>query len=98
MSTCPQAPATAAPIFTAIRKNSRSSPATSTRLNRLPLKEMSALHKALHIERVVIVTPSVCGTDNAATLFGMKARRANARGVAVIDDKTVESDHDAMQK
>jgi hypothetical protein len=47
---------------------------------------------------VVIVTPSVCGTDNAATLFGMKARRANARGVAVIDDKTVESDRDAMQK
>ena len=37
-------------------------------------EEMAALHKALHIERVVIVTPSVYGTDNSATLFGMKAR------------------------
>src|SRR5438309_2728840 len=59
-------------------------------------EEMSALHKALHIERVVIVTPSVYGTDNSATLFGMKARGATARGVAVIDDKTPETDLDAM--
>src|SRR3982075_201270 len=58
--------------------------------------EMSALHKALNIERVVIVTPSVYGTDNSATLFGMKARGATARGVAVIDDKTSESDLDTM--
>src|SRR5664279_4116240 len=60
--------------------------------------EMSALHKALHIERVVIVTPSVYGTDNSATLFGMKARGATARGVAVIDDTTSEADLDAMAK
>ena len=59
-------------------------------------EEMSALHKALHIERVVIVTPSVYGTDNSATLFGMKARGPTARGVAVIDDKTPEADLDAM--
>jgi predicted TIM-barrel fold metal-dependent hydrolase len=61
-------------------------------------EEMSALHKALHIERVVIVTPSVYGPDNSATLFGMKARGATARGVAVIDDKTAESDLDAMHQ
>jgi predicted TIM-barrel fold metal-dependent hydrolase len=61
-------------------------------------EEMSALHKALHVERVVIVTPSVYGTDNSATLFGMKARGATARGVAVIDDKTPEADLDAMGK
>ena len=59
-------------------------------------KEMAALHKALHIQRVVIVTPSVYGTDNSATLYGMKARGADARGVAVIDDKTSESELDAM--
>src|SRR5262245_36562206 len=29
---------------------------------------LASLHKALHIERVVIVTPSVYGTDNASTL------------------------------
>jgi predicted TIM-barrel fold metal-dependent hydrolase len=59
-------------------------------------EEMSALHKKLHLERVVIVTPSVYGTDNAATLFGMKARGSSARGVAVIDEKTPESELDAM--
>jgi predicted TIM-barrel fold metal-dependent hydrolase len=58
--------------------------------------EMTALHKALHIQRVVIVTPSVYGTDNSATLYGMKPRGTDARGVAVIDDKTPESELDAM--
>jgi predicted TIM-barrel fold metal-dependent hydrolase len=61
-------------------------------------EEMTALHKALHMERVVIVTPSIYGTDNAATLFGMAARGPTARGVAVIDDKTSESDLDLMGK
>ncbi|HTF00674.1 MAG TPA: amidohydrolase family protein [Bradyrhizobium sp.] len=61
-------------------------------------EEMSALHKALHVERVVIVTPSVYGTDNSATLFGMKARGAAARGVAVIDDKTPDGDLEAMNQ
>ena len=59
-------------------------------------EEMSALHQALKIKRVVIVTPSVYGTDNSATLFGVKARGAHARGVAVIDDKTSDNDLDAM--
>ena len=59
-------------------------------------EEMAALHKALHIQRVIIVTPSVYGTDNTATLYGMKARGANARGVAVIDSKTTDSELDTM--
>jgi predicted TIM-barrel fold metal-dependent hydrolase len=59
-------------------------------------EEMSALHRALHMDRVVIVTPSAYGTDNAVTLYGMKARGANARGIAVIDEKTPDSDLDAM--
>src|SRR3954465_6598760 len=61
-------------------------------------EEMAALHKALRMQRVVIVTPSVYGTDNSATLFGMKARGNDARGVAVIDDKTSEADLDRMQE
>jgi len=60
--------------------------------------EQLALHRALHITRVVIVTPSVYGTDNSATLYGMKARGANARGVAVINDRTPDSDIVAMGK
>src|SRR5262245_49055578 len=42
-------------------------------------QEMSELHRALGIERVVIVTPSIYGTDNSATLFGMRARGPTAR-------------------
>ncbi|HEV7801059.1 MAG TPA: amidohydrolase family protein, partial [Burkholderiales bacterium] len=61
-------------------------------------EEMAALHKALRMQRVVIVTPSVYGTDNSATLHGMKARGNDARGVAVIDEKTPESELDAMGK
>src|SRR5260370_4541819 len=59
---------------------------------------MAALHDSLHIQRVVIVTPSVYGTDNSATLYGMKARGADARGVAVIDETTAESELDAMDR
>src|SRR5712692_6989753 len=61
-------------------------------------EEMAALHQALRMQRVVIVTPSVYGTDNSSTLYGMKARGADARGVAVIDDKTSENELDAMAR
>ncbi len=59
-------------------------------------EEQAALHRALHIRRVVIVTPSVYGADNSATLYGMAARGKDARGVAVIDDKTSDADLDKM--
>jgi len=59
-------------------------------------EEMAALHTSLHIQRVVIVTPSFYGADNSATLYGMNARGADARGVAVIDDKTTASELDAL--
>jgi predicted TIM-barrel fold metal-dependent hydrolase len=58
--------------------------------------EMKALHAALHMQRVVIVTPSVYGTDNAATLYGIREIGKGARGIAVIDDKTSDRDLDAM--
>lgn len=61
-------------------------------------EEMRKLHEALHIRRVVIVTPSVYGTDNSAALFGMKARGANARGIAVIDEKTPAPELDRLSK
>jgi predicted TIM-barrel fold metal-dependent hydrolase len=58
--------------------------------------EMAAIHKALGVQRVVIVTPSDYGTDNSASLWGMQARGKTARGVAVIDSKTTESELDTM--
>jgi predicted TIM-barrel fold metal-dependent hydrolase len=59
-------------------------------------EEMAALHRKLHIQRVVIVTPSVYGTDNSATIYGMKARGPNARGIAVIGEKTSEQELNQM--
>jgi len=61
-------------------------------------QEMAALHGALGIERVVIVTPSAYGADNSTTLYGMKARGASARGIAVVNDKTPDSDFDSMYR
>lgn len=69
-----------------------------TPLPALP-EEMSAMHRALGVERVVIVTPSVYGTDNSATLYGMKARgKSAARGVAVIDERTTDRELREMDK
>jgi predicted TIM-barrel fold metal-dependent hydrolase len=59
-------------------------------------EEMTALHKTLKIQRVVIVTPSVYGPDNSATIYGMAARGNDARGVAVIDDKTTDAELDRL--
>ena len=59
-------------------------------------EEMLALHKKLGIQRVVIVTPSVYGTDNSATLFGMKAYGKGARGVAVVPEKLAALEVDAL--
>jgi predicted TIM-barrel fold metal-dependent hydrolase len=53
--------------------------------------EMRSLHRALHTSRVVVVQPSVYGTDNSCTLDGIKQLGASARGVAVIDEKTPDS-------
>src|SRR3954451_25198375 len=61
-------------------------------------EEMAQLHKAVRMQRVVIVTPSIYGTDNSATLWGMKARGNDARGVAVIGDKTTDAELDAMHR
>jgi predicted TIM-barrel fold metal-dependent hydrolase len=60
-------------------------------------EEMASLHRALRMERVVIVTPSVYAADNSPTLFGMKAH-SNARGIAVVNDKTTDDDIDAMYR
>jgi predicted TIM-barrel fold metal-dependent hydrolase len=59
-------------------------------------EQLRTLHQALRVQRVVIVTPSVYGTDNSATLYGMQVRGRDARGVAVIDDKTPEDELDRM--
>jgi predicted TIM-barrel fold metal-dependent hydrolase len=59
---------------------------------------MARLHRALGIERAVIVTPSVYGTDNTATVYGLQARGDTARGIAVVDRNTSKSELDALDK
>jgi predicted TIM-barrel fold metal-dependent hydrolase len=60
--------------------------------------EMLALHKSLGIQRVVVVTPSVYGTDNSATLASIKEYGKGARGIAVIDAKATDAELDALAK
>jgi predicted TIM-barrel fold metal-dependent hydrolase len=55
------------------------------------VEEMRAMHRALHTTRVVVVNPSIYGTDNSCTLDGIKQLGPSARGVAVIDEKTPDS-------
>ena len=60
-------------------------------------EELSALHSDLGIARTVIVQPSVYGSDNSATLAGVKLLgQQRARGVAVIDDRMSEPELDRM--
>ena len=61
--------------------------------------DLLALQRSLHLDRVVIVTPSVYGTDNAATIDGMRELGSKrARGVAVIGPETTKAQIAAMDK
>lgn len=55
------------------------------------IDDLKALHRALHIERVVIVHPSPYGTDNSCTVDAVRNLGNHARGIAVIDDTTSAS-------
>jgi predicted TIM-barrel fold metal-dependent hydrolase len=56
------------------------------------------LQQSLRLSRVVIVQPSVYGSDNSCTLDGMRQLGERARGVAVIDDRTSEAALDEMHR
>jgi predicted TIM-barrel fold metal-dependent hydrolase len=60
------------------------------------IQETRSLHRALHVSRIVIVHPSVYGADNSCTLDAIKQLVPNARAIAVIDEKTSDSDLDDM--
>jgi len=62
------------------------------------VEDLFAHQLALGLDRVVIVQPSPYGSDNAATLWGMRALGSHrARGVAVIGPETTALDLAAMQ-
>jgi predicted TIM-barrel fold metal-dependent hydrolase len=62
------------------------------------IDEMRKLHRALHTARVVIVQPSVYGTDNACTVDALRQLAPHARGIAVIDARTSDAALDEMQR
>ena len=51
------------------------------------IDDLAALHRTLHIDRVVIVHPSPYGADNACTVNAVRKLGDCARGVAVIDEE-----------
>ena len=60
------------------------------------VSDLRDLQTALRFDRVVIVQPSVYGTDNSCTLAAIRQLGTRARGVAVIDKDTSASALDAM--
>ncbi len=62
------------------------------------LADYEALHRALGIERAVIVTPSICGTDNRMTLKAIADYAGQARGVSVLDETVGDSKLEALHE
>ena len=60
--------------------------------------ETREVHRALHTDRLVVVQPSVYGTDNACTLDALRQLGSRARGVAVIGDDTPDAELDRMER
>jgi predicted TIM-barrel fold metal-dependent hydrolase len=61
--------------------------------------ESIAVHKALGVNRVVIVHPSFYGADMRSTLHGLRVLGSKrSRGVAVIDENTTSAAMDDMHK
>jgi predicted TIM-barrel fold metal-dependent hydrolase len=58
--------------------------------------ELRACLDALHMGRVVVVQPSVYGTDNRCTVDAVRELGRRARGVAVIDANTPDAALDDM--
>jgi predicted TIM-barrel fold metal-dependent hydrolase len=60
------------------------------------IEDLIDLQSALRMDRVVIVQPSVYGADNSCTLNAIRKLGVRARGVAVIDKDTSQTEIDEM--
>jgi predicted TIM-barrel fold metal-dependent hydrolase len=60
------------------------------------IEDLLELQKTLRMDRVVIVQPSVYGADNSCTLDAVRKLGTRARGVAVIDKDTSQTEIDEM--
>ena len=60
------------------------------------VEELLQLQSSLHLDRVVVVQPSVYAADNSCTVDAVRRMGARARGVAVIDKSTPSAALDDM--
>ena len=52
------------------------------------ISEIRSLHSTLGVDRVVIVQPTIYGTENACTIDAVRQLGGRARGIVVVDDDT----------
>jgi predicted TIM-barrel fold metal-dependent hydrolase len=62
------------------------------------VEALTSLQYALHLERVVVVQPSIYGTDNRCMLDAVRELGPRARGVAVIGDNVSDRELDQMDR
>jgi predicted TIM-barrel fold metal-dependent hydrolase len=60
--------------------------------------EWQSIHRTLHIDRGIVVQPSVYGTDNRCMLEAIRQLGDRARGVAVVADDASGTELDALHR
>jgi predicted TIM-barrel fold metal-dependent hydrolase len=60
------------------------------------VNETRALHRTLHVERIVIVNSLVYGNDNSCMVDALRQLGHRARGIALIDDHTSDAQLDVL--
>jgi predicted TIM-barrel fold metal-dependent hydrolase len=62
------------------------------------VEEMRSLHRALHMDRVVVVQPTVYGTDNSCVLDALAQIGSRGRGIAVMSAATSNTELDRLHR
>ena len=60
------------------------------------VNETRALHRALHVQRIVLVNSLVYGSDNSCMVDALRQLGHRARGIALIDEHTSDAQLDAL--
>ena len=63
-----------------------------------PVDDLRLLHRQLHMERVVIVTPAVYGTNNDCTVDAIRQLGSSARGIALVAPEATAPELDRLRQ
>jgi predicted TIM-barrel fold metal-dependent hydrolase len=63
-----------------------------------PVDDLRRLHRRLHMERVVIVTPAVYGTNNDCTIDAIRQLGSRARGIALVAPAAAGAELDRLRR